>query len=179
MGFFDRQTLSVSWSFVDFLGSVSSGCALLCASRTAGTDLDAKQCSRMSTNFAREYTVFAPAQLLCNWREQRPSNQGDHWLECHRGESVTCWWTCFWFIICAVVRDYVVLCCVWMLVPVMRQVLWPVLIGNYMFLGRRICPSSSSRQRQRNRSWKPLNQMCPTVSPIVYVDKSLSNNHEQ
>jgi hypothetical protein len=27
--------------------------------------------------FASEYAMFAPAQILCNLREQRPSNQGD------------------------------------------------------------------------------------------------------
>jgi hypothetical protein len=31
----------------------------------------------MNTRSAREYTMFAPAQLLRNWREQRPSNNGD------------------------------------------------------------------------------------------------------
>jgi hypothetical protein len=31
----------------------------------------------MNTRSAREYTVFTPAQFLCNWYEQRPSNQGD------------------------------------------------------------------------------------------------------
>jgi hypothetical protein len=31
----------------------------------------------MNTLPAREYTMFASAQLLRNWREQRPSNQGD------------------------------------------------------------------------------------------------------
>jgi hypothetical protein len=31
----------------------------------------------MNTRFAREYTMFAPAQLLRNWGEQLPSNQGD------------------------------------------------------------------------------------------------------
>jgi hypothetical protein len=31
----------------------------------------------MNTPSARECTMFAPAQLLRNWREQRPSNQGD------------------------------------------------------------------------------------------------------
>jgi hypothetical protein len=30
----------------------------------------------MNTRSAREYTMFAPAQLLRNWRDQRPSNQG-------------------------------------------------------------------------------------------------------
>jgi hypothetical protein len=29
----------------------------------------------MSTRSAREYTMFAPAQVLRNWHEQRPSNQ--------------------------------------------------------------------------------------------------------
>jgi hypothetical protein len=33
--------------------------------------------SRMNTRSAREYIMFAPAQFLRNWREQRPSNQGD------------------------------------------------------------------------------------------------------
>jgi hypothetical protein len=31
----------------------------------------------MNTRSAREYSMLAPAQLLRNWREQRPSNQGD------------------------------------------------------------------------------------------------------
>jgi hypothetical protein len=31
----------------------------------------------MNTRYAPEYTVFTPAQVLHNWREQRPSNQGD------------------------------------------------------------------------------------------------------
>jgi hypothetical protein len=31
----------------------------------------------MNTRFAREHTMIAPAQLLRNWREQRPSNQSD------------------------------------------------------------------------------------------------------
>jgi hypothetical protein len=30
----------------------------------------------MNTRSAREYTIFAPARLLC-WHEQRPSNKGD------------------------------------------------------------------------------------------------------
>jgi hypothetical protein len=29
------------------------------------------------TRYPRKYTMFVPAQLLHNWREQRPSNQGD------------------------------------------------------------------------------------------------------
>jgi hypothetical protein len=31
----------------------------------------------MNTRSAREYAMLSPAQLLRNWREQRPSNQGD------------------------------------------------------------------------------------------------------
>jgi hypothetical protein len=31
----------------------------------------------MNTRSAREYTMFPPAELLRNWREQRPSNYGD------------------------------------------------------------------------------------------------------
>jgi hypothetical protein len=30
----------------------------------------------MNTFSAREYTIFVPAQLLRNWREQRPGSQG-------------------------------------------------------------------------------------------------------
>jgi hypothetical protein len=33
--------------------------------------------SKVNTRSAREYTILASAQLLCNWREQRPSNWGD------------------------------------------------------------------------------------------------------
>jgi hypothetical protein len=32
---------------------------------------------RMNTRSARVYNMFASVQLLRNWREQRPSNQGD------------------------------------------------------------------------------------------------------
>jgi hypothetical protein len=31
----------------------------------------------MNTRFARENIMFSPAQLLRNWREQRPGNHGD------------------------------------------------------------------------------------------------------
>jgi hypothetical protein len=31
----------------------------------------------MNTRSACEYTMFAPAQRLRNWLDQRPSNQGD------------------------------------------------------------------------------------------------------
>jgi hypothetical protein len=31
----------------------------------------------MNTRSALEYTTFVPAQLLRNWYEQRPSNQGN------------------------------------------------------------------------------------------------------
>jgi hypothetical protein len=40
-------------------------------------DFDTKYCSRMNTRYALEYTMFAPAQFLRNWREQRPCIQGD------------------------------------------------------------------------------------------------------
>jgi hypothetical protein len=46
---------------------------------------------------ALEYTMFAPAQLLRNWREQRPSNMGDL-NSSVRGrlvESVARGWICF------------------------------------------------------------------------------------
>jgi hypothetical protein len=47
------------------------------ASRTVINDFNVKYSSRMNTRSARKYTIFAPAQLLRNWLEQRPSNQGD------------------------------------------------------------------------------------------------------
>jgi hypothetical protein len=59
----------------------------------------------VNTLSARTYTTFAPAKLLRNWREQRPSNnvtlirvpQG------MSGESISRGWTCFWFHFCVVV----------------------------------------------------------------------------
>jgi hypothetical protein len=51
--------------------------ALLNVSRAASNDFDAKYCSRMNTLSGREYIQFPFAQLLSNWHEQRPSNQGD------------------------------------------------------------------------------------------------------
>jgi hypothetical protein len=44
--------------------------------KNSSKDFDAKRCSRMNTRSTRQYAMFAPAQLLCNWREQRPSKQG-------------------------------------------------------------------------------------------------------
>jgi hypothetical protein len=32
----------------------------------------------MNTRSARQYTMFAPAQRLRNWHEQRPSNLGNY-----------------------------------------------------------------------------------------------------
>jgi hypothetical protein len=54
-----------------------SGYALLNALQTAADDFDVKQSSKMNTCSAREDTMFAPAQLLSNWCEQRPGNQSD------------------------------------------------------------------------------------------------------
>jgi hypothetical protein len=78
-----RQTLPVFRYFVTsqcidvLFGTFLSRYALLNTLQTAENDLDAKQCSRMNTHSAREYTMFASAQFLRNWREQRPSNKGD------------------------------------------------------------------------------------------------------
>jgi hypothetical protein len=75
-----RQTLPVTRNFVTsrciaalFVSSLS-GCALLNASRRAENDFDAIQCTTMNIRSACEYHMFAHAQLLRNWREQRPSN---------------------------------------------------------------------------------------------------------
>jgi hypothetical protein len=65
-------------NFVTSRYSVSlSGYAVLNASRTATNDFDIKECSRTNTRSAREYTMFAPAQLLRKRFEQRPSKQDD------------------------------------------------------------------------------------------------------
>jgi hypothetical protein len=77
------QTLPVSRNVVTsrcivvLFGTSLSGYTLLNASRTAANDFGWKQCSRMNTRSAREYTVFAATQLLLKWREQWPSNKGD------------------------------------------------------------------------------------------------------
>jgi hypothetical protein len=60
----------------------------------------------MNTRSAREYTMYAPTQLLRNWSEQRPSNQGDPVTPEVRRVYYT-GWTGFWFNLCTVVRD----CC--------------------------------------------------------------------
>jgi hypothetical protein len=76
----DTQTLPVSrnavttWFIVVLFGSFLSGHALLNASQTAANDFDAK---RTNTYCAREHTVFAPAHILRNWREQRSCKKGD------------------------------------------------------------------------------------------------------
>jgi hypothetical protein len=59
-------------------GTSMSEYKLLNDSRTAAANnFDANQCSIMNTCSAREYTMFAPAQLLLIWSEQRPSIKGD------------------------------------------------------------------------------------------------------
>jgi hypothetical protein len=54
-------------------------------------------------------TMFGPAQLLLNWGEQWPSNQGELGLECHRGGwkslFITLEWTNCSFHFCTVVGD--------------------------------------------------------------------------
>jgi hypothetical protein len=61
------------------------------------------------THSARKFTMFAHAQLLRNWREQRPSNQGD--LDSSATVKVSRVYytggggTCFGFHFCTVVRD--------------------------------------------------------------------------
>jgi hypothetical protein len=44
---------------------------------TAANDFDAKKFSKMNTHSAREFTMVTPAQLLRNWRKQRPINHTD------------------------------------------------------------------------------------------------------
>jgi hypothetical protein len=43
--------------------------------RTAAKNFDANLCSRMNKRSVREYIMSAYAQLLRNWRQQRPSNK--------------------------------------------------------------------------------------------------------
>jgi hypothetical protein len=70
------------------LGTYLSGYELLTTSRIAAKDFDA----RMNTRSAREYTMFAPAPILRNWLEQRPSNMGDLGWSI-RGEVMTVYCT--------------------------------------------------------------------------------------
>jgi hypothetical protein len=74
-----RATLRsvTSQCIVVLFGTSLSGYTLLNVSRTAANDFDAKQCSRMNTRSTLEYTMFAPAQLLRNLREQRLSHKGE------------------------------------------------------------------------------------------------------
>jgi hypothetical protein len=83
-------------------GTSLSEYALLNTSRMAANDFWAKECSRMNTRSARE-----PAQLLRNWREQRPRNKDDldSSVTGRFGESITRRWTCFWFNFSILVRD--------------------------------------------------------------------------
>jgi hypothetical protein len=103
-------------SFVPKLRYQSLYCCLtLCflvrinASQTAANDFVVKQRSITNIHCARENTVFASAQLLWNWLEQRPSNKGD--LESstavRMGTPITQGWPRFRFNFCTVVRD----CC--------------------------------------------------------------------
>jgi hypothetical protein len=79
---FLSQTLAMSQngyqlSIVALFGTFLSGFTLLNASRTAANNFKEKKCLRMNTCSAHECTMFAPAQLLRSWCEQRPSNKND------------------------------------------------------------------------------------------------------
>jgi hypothetical protein len=65
----------------------------------------------MNTRSAREYTMFAAAQLLRNWREQRPSSHG------HLDSSVTESGPASGFHFCTIVRD-----CFWAVFKMVRFV---------------------------------------------------------
>jgi hypothetical protein len=67
----------------DGLLEVGNGCSIVCSvvryalSQTLHLSRNIiSLCIWNKLCFAREYTLFAPAQLLRKWREQRPSNQG-------------------------------------------------------------------------------------------------------
>jgi hypothetical protein len=51
--------------------------------------------------------MFTPAHILCNWREQRPSNKGDLGSSVTREVAKVCCtgWTCFRSNLYSVVRD--------------------------------------------------------------------------
>jgi hypothetical protein len=99
MSIYHRQTLPESWNTVTDRCKVVlfppslSGYALQNTPRTAANNLDAKHCPIMNTRSASEYSMFAPAWLLCNLRAQRPSNKGDlDWSV--MGEILTVCYTC-------------------------------------------------------------------------------------
>jgi hypothetical protein len=72
-----HRNFVISRCIVVIFGTSLSRYVLLNASRKAANDFNAKYCSRMNTRSALEFTMFAPAHLLRNWREQRLSNKGD------------------------------------------------------------------------------------------------------
>lgn len=67
----------VTSQYIVIFDTLLSEYTLLCVSRIAAYDFIAKWCLRMNIHSAPECTMFAPAQLLCNWHEQRPSSKGD------------------------------------------------------------------------------------------------------
>jgi hypothetical protein len=74
---------------------------MLHSSKTAENNFHSKKCLKMNAHSAREYTMFAPAQILRNWFEQRPSNEGDldSIVRGSLRESIRRRWTYFWSVI--------------------------------------------------------------------------------
>jgi hypothetical protein len=107
-------TLTLSRNFVTsrciaWFGTALSGYALLNAKRSPTNNLDVKQCPRMNTRSAPEYTTFTRSHLLRNWRDQRPSNKGD--LEsCVTAEGERIYYTAL---------DQLVISCFYRSVPVL------------------------------------------------------------
>jgi hypothetical protein len=61
-----------------FLGQYQKRSVQYCVSIPPSfVGLSKKTLENEKKSFARKYTKFPPAQLLRNWREQRPSNQDD------------------------------------------------------------------------------------------------------
>jgi hypothetical protein len=108
------QTLPVSQNFVAnrcivvLFGTSFSEYALLNASRKAADDIDAKKCSKMNTRSAREYIMFAPAQLCATGVNSGLATRVTliRVSRVRAGEFITRERTRFWFHFCSAVRDF-------------------------------------------------------------------------
>jgi hypothetical protein len=84
------QNFVSSQCTVILFGTSLSEYAFLHGTQIAATDFGTKWCSKMNIRSVRECGIFARAQLLLNWREQRPSNEGVTSSQASWWRSVEC-----------------------------------------------------------------------------------------
>jgi hypothetical protein len=102
---FHRNFVTSQW--VVLFSNSLSGYALLNALWREANDFNIKWCLKTHPRSAPEYTMFALAQLLRNWCDRQPSNNGDLELSVtgEVGKYTASGWTCFSFHFCTAVRD--------------------------------------------------------------------------